>query len=340
MSSEVLATVSELAAAQWGLLTTKQAVARGVTRMQLVRLVDAGLLDRVEQGIYTMVSSTDSFQALHAAWLSLDPGRTVEQRINKSREAIVASHTSAAALHSMGDLLNDVPELNTIRRKQTIRAIRLHRLPLTPDDVVLIDALPTTTPERTIADLVQSGHDLTHVADAIKDGHLSGILDLEKLREKLDTVAHRTAYGDGHELLENLLDLVGLSTAALVTSTAKSPVGQLIAATAIQHYQEGLFDQFSTPALTSGVAEAMKQMMASASIANLATPALTSGVAEAMKQMMASASIANLATPALTSGVAEAMKQMNGASRGFTFKDDPHKILQNTRAEPAEEKEK
>lgn len=98
MSSEVLATVSELAAAQWGLLTTKQAVARGVTRMQLIRLVDAGLLDRVEQGIYTMVSSTDTFQALHAAWLSLDPGQTVEQRISKSREAIVASHTSATYL--------------------------------------------------------------------------------------------------------------------------------------------------------------------------------------------------------------------------------------------------
>lgn len=262
-----------------------------------------------------MVSSTDRFQALHAAWLSLDPGHTVEERINKSREAIVASHTSAAALHAMGDLLSDVPELNTKRRKQTVRAIRLHRLPLTPEDVVLIDALPTTTPERTIADLVQSGHDLTHIADAIRDGHLSGILDLAKLREKLDTVAYRTPYGDGSELLENLLDLVGLSTAALVTSTAKSPVGQLIATTAIQHYQEGLLDQLSTSGFSSGVVEAIKQMTATASMANLANPALTSGIADAIKQMTL-------------------------ANRGFTVKDDPHTILQNTKGERQEEKGK
>ncbi len=322
-----------------------------------------------------MVSSTDSFQALHAAWLSLDPGSTVEERISKSREAVVASHTSAAALHGMGDLLNDVPELNTARRKQTVRAMRLHRLPLTPDDVVLIDALPTTTPERTIADLVQSGHDLTHVANAIRDGHRSGILDLVKLREKLDAVSHRTSYEDGKELLENLLDLVGLSAAALITSTAKSPVGQLIATKAIQHYQvaeaikqmmesvsianlatptlsggvaetmKQMMESVSianlaTPTLSGGVAETIKQMMESVSIANLATPTLSGGVAETMKQMMESVSIANLATPTLSGGVAETMKQINGASRDFSVKNEAHKSLQYSSGEPITEREK
>lgn len=273
MATTVLSTISDLAAAQWGLLTTKQAVAQGVTRMQLVRLVNAGLLDRVDQGIYAMVSSTDEFQAVHAAWLSLDPEYTVEQRINKNREAVVASHTSAAALHGMGDLLHDVPELNTIERKQTVRAIRLHRLPLTPEDVVLIDALPTTTAERTIADLIRSGHDLTHVANAIKDGHRSGVLDLEKLRDKLGTVAHRTVYGDGNELLESLLDLVGLSTAALVASTARSPVGRLIAAAAVQQFRESSFAQFSAVAFDSGVAEATKRLVDPGAVGNFATPA-------------------------------------------------------------------
>ncbi|MDI2036852.1 hypothetical protein PJL15_03990 [Paenarthrobacter nitroguajacolicus] len=309
-----------------------------------------------------MVSSTDRFQALHAAWLSLDPGRTVEERISESREAIVASHTSAAALHAMGDLLNHVPELNTNRRKQTVRSMRLHRLPLIPEDVVLVDALPTTTPERTIADLIQSGHDLTHVADAIKDGHISGVLDLAKLREKLDTVAYRTPYGDGSELLENLLDLVGLSTAALATATARSPVGQLIAATAIQQYQEGLFDQLSTsvlssgmaeaikqlassasmanlanPTLTNGMAEAIKQLASSASMANLANPTLTNGMAETIKQLASSASMANLANPTLTNGMAETIKQLGEASRRYTVKDGPRKSLQNTKDAPREE---
>lgn len=338
MSSGVLSTVSDLAAGQWGLLTTKQAVAHGVTRMQLVRLVDAGLLDRVDQGIYAMVSSTDEFQALHAAWLSLDPGYTVEQRIGKSREAIVASHTSAAALHGMGDLLHDVPELNTIERKQTVRAMRLHRLPMTPEDVVLIDALPTTTAERTIADLIRSGHDLTHVADAIKDGHRSGVLDLAKLREKLDTVAHRTVYGDGGELLEKLLDLAGLSTAALAASTARSPVGQLIAAKAIEQYQASLFDQFSTPTLREGVGEVMKQVMASVPVGNSGGPALGDGMAQVMKRMVDSGAVANFATPALTGGVMEAVRQLNG-SIGDAVKDKPRKIRRNTGGEPMGEKE-
>ena len=269
MSKDVLATVSELAAAQWGLLTTSQAAAHGVTRMQLVRLVDAGLLDRVDQGIYSMASSTDSFQSLHASWLSLDPGKTVEQRITKSREAIVASHTSAAALHSMGDLLHDIPEINTRQRKQTVRAMRLHRLPLSADDVVLVDALPTTTPERTIADLVRSGHDLTHIADAVRDGHRSGILDFTKLHEKLANVANRTPYGDGDELLERILDLAGLSTAALTAATVKSSVGQLIASTSFN----------------SGVMEALKYMSESASLAYLTTPMLNNGAMEALKTM-------------------------------------------------------
>ena len=64
----MLSIASDLAAGQWGMLTNRQAAVHGVTRMQLVRLVDPGLLARVEQVVYAMVSSFDEFQALHAAW--------------------------------------------------------------------------------------------------------------------------------------------------------------------------------------------------------------------------------------------------------------------------------
>lgn len=123
MSSEVVATVSDLAGSQWGLLTTKQATEHGVSRVQLGRLARKGMLERVEQGVYGVTSSTDRFQTLHAAWLSLDSGSTAEQRVTNDREGIVASHSSAARLHGMGDLLHDVPEFNTLRRKQTVRTM-------------------------------------------------------------------------------------------------------------------------------------------------------------------------------------------------------------------------
>lgn len=242
MTSEVLASVSDLAAGQWGLLTTKQAAAAGISRMQLVRLVDAGMLERVGQGVYAVASSVDAFQPLHAAWLSLDPGATAEERLADGREAVVASHTSAAALHGMGDLLYDIPELNTAERKQTTRPMRLHRLKLIPADVTLVDGLPTTTPERTIADLVRARHDLSHVADAIRDGYRSGILDLPALRLQLDPVATRTGHRDGEELTEHLLDLVDLSTAAIVKATADSALGRMIASEAVSQYQASLFE--------------------------------------------------------------------------------------------------
>lgn len=242
MSSDKLVSISDLAVGQWGLLTTQQAAAEGIPRMQLVRLVDAGLLERVEQGVYAVASSVDDFQALHAAWLSLDPGATAEQRLARGREAVVASHTSAAALHGMGDLLYDIPELNTAERKQTTRPMRLHRLKLASTDVTLVDGLPTTTPERTIADLIRARHDLSHVADALRDGYRSGILDLPTLRLHLDPVASRTGHRDGNELTEHLLDLVGLSTAAIVKATARSDIGKAIASAAISQYQASLFE--------------------------------------------------------------------------------------------------
>lgn len=253
--------VSDLAGSQWGLLTTQQAADHGVNRMQLGRLVTAGMLDRIEQGIYAMSSRGDNFQALHAAWLSLDPGSTAEQRIAGEREAVVASHTSAAHLHGMGDLLHDIPEFNIIRRKQTVRTMHLHRLQLSTEDVVLVDGLPTTSPERTIADLIRGRHDLTHVADAIKDGHRSGVLDIGTLSGQLGQVAGRTGHQDGAALLEHLLDLVGLSTAALMKSAAASPVGQLIAVSAIQQYLASLDKPITMPGINvinQGLIEAIR----------------------------------------------------------------------------------
>src|SRR5664279_4584234 len=107
---EVVARVSRLAAGQWGLLTAAQAERDHITRSQLTRLADAGVLERVERGVYAATSSTDENRALRAAWLALDPARTAEERLAHPAGAGVISHTSAASLHGIGDLLDDVPE--------------------------------------------------------------------------------------------------------------------------------------------------------------------------------------------------------------------------------------
>jgi len=225
-TAEVVARVSRLAAGQWGLLTAAQAEREDVTRSQLTRLADAGVLERVERGVYATTSSTDQNRALRAAWLALDPTQTAEERLANPGAVGVISHTSAASLHKLGDLLDDVPEVTYPHRKQTRRGIRLHRGDLTEADVTLVDGLPTTTEERTVADLLRDGHDSEHIAQIIGQGVRRGVIDLPDLAEHLEPLARRYGQPDGQCLVAYLLDLVGLSPVALARELAKSAAGQ------------------------------------------------------------------------------------------------------------------
>jgi hypothetical protein len=226
MTAEIVARVSRLAAGQWGLLTAAQAEREAVTRSQLTRLADAGVLERVERGVYATTSSTDQNRALRAAWLALDPARTAEERLADTVGSGVVSHTSAAGLHRLGDLLDDVPEVTYSQRKQTRRGIRVHRGDLTEADVTLIDGLPATTVERTVADLLRDGHDPEHIAQIIGQGVRRRVIDLPDLAERLEPLARRYGQPDGQSLVAHLLDLVGLSPAALARDLANTSAGQ------------------------------------------------------------------------------------------------------------------
>lgn len=230
-STQTVAVVSQLAAGQWGLLTTAQAQRVGVSRLQLARLADAGVLERVEHGVYATTAVANEHQTLRAAWLALDPARTAEERLADPITAGVVSHTSAAALHRLGDLLDDTPEITLPERKQTRRGTRLHRAVLTDADVTIVDGLPTTTEERTVADLLRDGHDGEHIAQILGEGTRRGVIDLEDLAVRLESSARRYGQPDGRALVEHLLDLVGLSPAALVRELADTPTGRELVAT-------------------------------------------------------------------------------------------------------------
>src|SRR5450759_3451320 len=81
MMTNVVARASHIAAGQWGLLTTAQAVHEGISRLQLARLADAGVLQRVGRGVYATTSSAAEHLSLRAAWLVLDPAHTAELRL-------------------------------------------------------------------------------------------------------------------------------------------------------------------------------------------------------------------------------------------------------------------
>lgn len=225
-STRALAVVSEIAAGQWGLLTTAQADREGVTRVQLARLTDAGVLERVDRGVYATSAAPVEHRTLRAAWLTLDPARTAEERLVDLVAAGVASHASAAGLHRLGDLLDDVPELTLPHRKQTRRGVRLHHLALAEHDVTLVDGLPSTTAERTVVDLLRDGHDPDHVAQIVGQGVRRGLIDVDDLATRLEPLARRHGQANGRALVDHLLDMVGLSDAAVARELAASPAGQ------------------------------------------------------------------------------------------------------------------
>lgn len=227
MRTSELATLTALAAAQWGLVTTAQAQEVGVSRMQLARLVDAGILDRVAHGVYaTPAVLGDDLLGLRTAWVALQPRRAVAERLADPIVAGVVSHASAAQLHGLGDLLADEHELTLPTRYQSTRpGVRVHRAALAPDDVTVVAGLPVTTAARTVADLLTAGHDLEHVGQVAADAVRKGTTDGRALVRALEPVARRHESRDAAALTTRLLQAGGLGPRELGDRLVRSDAG-------------------------------------------------------------------------------------------------------------------
>ena len=234
-SSQCLRILADLSAPQWGMATTAQASAHGVTRHELSRLTQRGLLDRVAQGIYRDAGApADEFEGIRAAWLAAEPARTAEERLSDLPNGVVVMGASATALHGAGDLPADRHELSTPIRRQTQRSeVSYRHRQLDPADVTIALGLPVTTIERTIADLVEDRTDLSLVAQVLRDTARTRRLDTARLSELLAPLAARNnlAKGDGVALLGRLNALAGLDATAVVRQMSAS----LVAAGSLAH---------------------------------------------------------------------------------------------------------
>ncbi|MGB7963303.1 MAG: nucleotidyl transferase AbiEii/AbiGii toxin family protein [Propionicimonas sp.] len=154
----VVEVVAGIAAGQWGMFTTAQAAAVGVSRLEVARLVDAGLVRRVRQGVHVMPGvPSDAFEEVRAEWLATDPTRTAGER-RSDADPVVVSDETAAAIHGIGDLSAGGVHLTASRRLQTRQAwVSVHQRTLTAKEYQWIDGLPVTTPRRTLEDLAASG---------------------------------------------------------------------------------------------------------------------------------------------------------------------------------------
>ncbi len=246
--------VGELAADQWGLLTTRQAARRQVTRLHLSRLAERGHLERVSYGVYAQpVALADPQVELKAAWLALDPTRTAAERLTNPAAAGVVSHTSAASLHGIGTMLDDEHHYTLPQRHRSRRDdVRTHRADLTPDDVTLVDGLPTTTPARTILDLVADHHDLDHVGQALRDAVTTGKVTVRQVRSAAERVLGAASSGNA---LAELLEAARLDPTHLAAEVMRNPIvhglaAQMVATTAAE-WLVSMFKDENLPAWTA-----------------------------------------------------------------------------------------
>ncbi len=292
----VVARVSELAARQWGLLTTAQGETEGITRLQLARLAEAGVIERIDRGIYATPAAVDESTPLRAAWLSLEPSVLAEGRLADPVASGVISHTSAAALYEVGDLLDDEPEITVPGRKQSRRGIRLHRATLRPDEVTIVEGLPVTTPARTVADLVRDGHDLSHVAEIAGDALRRNLASRHEMATALEPLARRNGQPDGTALLEHLLDLVGLSGTALVTSLAASELGKALVTAGQLSAVSTIMEAISKPDIAKSALGSRDDQPTAATTTSVAIPQLPEDALPRL-DMSAIVAAANFASP-------------------------------------------
>ena len=209
VADATLTRLGAIAERRWGLVTTAQAEAAGVARKQLSRMASTGAIERVAQGVYRMAGApAQDHEAIYATWLAL--GGAADSRTADGVATIVAAGTTAAALHEIGDfILNGFDFIVPARKGTRLPDVRLRIRALTREEAIPVNGLPTLSVERTIADLVEIGADLSLVADCLRDAiRADKLLSSEQLVSYLSPVAARRK-STGLGLANDLFQLAG-----------------------------------------------------------------------------------------------------------------------------------
>jgi predicted transcriptional regulator of viral defense system len=210
-----LGRLADLAEAQDGLVTTRQAQARGVARRDLARLVVGGGLERVAYGVYRVAGAPrDPLMELRAAWLQLAPGLGVDQR-QAAHGAV--SHASAAVVYQVGLLAPfrfefTVPPPRRARSRR--HDVAIHNAALDMKDVAWVAEMMVTRPARMVADLAAQRIDGEHLAGVVIDLLAKDLTNQQEIESVL--APHAASYGlsagDGRGFVADLLGQSGVAS--------------------------------------------------------------------------------------------------------------------------------
>ena len=160
--------------------------------------VRTGRFERVYPGIYRLRAAPSTrHDALLLAWVW-------------SNKRGVISHESALALYGLSDVLPIHIHLTVPPSfGRNSPGYALHRMLLEPDDVTLYEALPVTTPARTIVDAAAEGTGPEQSELAIREALARGLATAGQIR----AAATRRRYRNRRTVLPMLEEFVSHATA-------------------------------------------------------------------------------------------------------------------------------
>ena len=233
-NSENIESVFELAASQWGLFTTAQALEAGASRTQLSRMVTNKRIEPASYGVYRLADGEETpCCAIKAAWLSLFPKQAAYERLRARPYDAVVTGRTAACMHGDTELHESPYTFAIANTKRTTRKdVVLRSWKVDERDVVSIEGLPVASVERTIADLIRGNEDPSLVGNFISGVCRRGyVIDEARLGELLSPLAARNGYakGDGqafaHKLVSDYADAaqMRLATDSFIRALEASP---------------------------------------------------------------------------------------------------------------------
>lgn len=200
---DALNIINDLCSSQKGLFTTAQATALGIDRMSLSRLAAHGQIEPVARGVFKAAAAPSiRSEDIYAAWLATDPATPAYLR-PLNGNVCVASLGTAAWLHCLGELKPEPITFSHPNRKQTRNpSVRFLRRSLPADGICTVEGIPTTTPERTILDLLDYGEDLSLVAAVLRDLEISN--PAAKINDEVNSRAKKCGFSKGFDLYSYL----------------------------------------------------------------------------------------------------------------------------------------
>lgn len=185
------AAVARLASAQHGAFSREQLAGLGATRGLIDHRVATGRWERLASGVFAIAGVPPSWRrSLMAACLAWGDGSAM-------------SHRAAAALWRLAGFERELVELTVPRHRNRVGPGIVHRYVLPPADRAILDAIPVTTPARTLLDLASVAAS-EMVEEALDDALRRHLTSLSRLRWRLGELGRRGRPGTA--AMRTLLD--------------------------------------------------------------------------------------------------------------------------------------